>query len=896
MRYHADSGQSLWLAGNHQLFGNGRVGQGIALERLNPAFWQATMDLAPEALGDASVVYSYSRRQADGTVVQDWGCDRRLDFASFKARELLIIDSWNAPGWSENVFYTEPFKQVLLKPEPVERRGPAPSKATHVFRVKAPLLSRGQTLCLLGSSPALRQWATVEPVLLSRGAGEDYFSVELDLSAERLPLEYKYGAYDLANQAFVRFEEGWNRVLPDTEARDKLTILNDGFAALPGRAWKGAGAAVPVFSLRSRSSFGVGEFSDLKLLADWCSQTGLKMIQILPVNDTAATHSWRDSYPYSAISAFALHPIYLNLSQVATTRANRRRLEGLERLRENLNSLQTVDYEAVLRAKLGFLKEIFPSERKNVFRSQEYRLFLERNRHWLEPYAAFCLLRDQFGTADFTRWPRCRNYTAQEIAELAPAGSEAAQEMDFHRFLQYHLHAQLLEATRYAHTKGVIFKGDIPIGVCRHGADAWQQPELFHLDLQAGAPPDAFATTGQNWGFPTYNWPRMRQTGFEWWKRRFEQMGHCFDATRLDHILGFFRIWSIPLDAVEGILGRFVPCLPIRPDEFASRGIRFDRDRLLRPYITEAVLRELFGGQREAAKERFLQARGSAGYELKPQFATQRGVEAYFAALSPTEQNARLKRGLFDLIANVILLAAEGEGPGLFHFRFGMERTSSFRCLEEQTRTRLKGLYIDYFYHRQEGCWKAEGLDKLAVLKRVTNMLVCGEDLGMVPPCVPEAMKQLGLLSLEVQRMPKRSGQEFSRPGEAPYLSVVTPSTHDTSTLRAWWKEDRALTQRFFNRELGQPGRAPESCETWIVKAILAQHLASPAIWAVFQLQDLLGLDERLRRQNPEEERINVPANPNNYWRYRMHLTLEGLLAAEAFNAELRGLIGRNGR
>jgi 4-alpha-glucanotransferase len=854
------------------------------------------MDIAPEALGDASVTYSYLLREADGTVVQDWGCDRRLDFASLKARELLIIDSWNAPERSENVFYTEPFTQVLLKPEPVERRGPVPSKATHIFKAKAPLLSRGQTLCLLGNVPALRQWATVEPVLLSRRAGEDCFSVELDLSAERLPLEYKYGAYDLANRAFVRFEEGRNRTLPDTGARDKLTILNDGFAALPGTAWKGAGVAVPVFSLRSESSFGVGEFSDLKLLADWCRQTGLKMIQILPVNDTTATYSGRDSYPYSAISAFALHPIYLNLNRVATTEANRRRLAGLEQLRENLNGLETVCYEAVLRAKLGFLKEIFPSEKEKVFGSKEYRLFVERNRDWLWPYAAFCHLRDQFGTADFTRWPRCRSYEAQEIAGLAPAGSEAAEEMDFHRFLQYHLQAQLLEATQYAHSKGVILKGDIPIGVCRYGADAWQQPELFHTDMQAGAPPDAFATKGQNWGFPTYNWPRMKETGFEWWKRRLERMGHYFDATRLDHILGFFRIWSIPPDAVESTLGHFVPCLAIQLDEFARRGIRFDHDRFLRPYITDGVLRGLFGLQHKAAKERFLQARGSGSYELKAQFATQRGVEHYFAGLERTEQNARQKRGLFDLIGNVILLEAEGAGPGRFHFRFGMERTSSFRDLDKQTRTRLKGLYIDYFYHRQEVCWKAEGMDKLAVLKRVTNMLVCGEDLGMVPACVPEAMKQLGLLSLEVQRMPKRLGQEFSRPGEAPYLSVVTPSTHDTSTLRGWWKEDRGVTQRFFNRELGQPGQAPECCQTWIVKAILAQHLASPAMWAVFQLQDLLGLEDRLRRQNPEQERINVPANPNNCWRYRMHLTLEELMAAEAFNAELRGLIGQNGR
>jgi 4-alpha-glucanotransferase len=893
LRYHTKHGQSLWLTGKHELFGGGGAGGAIPLEYLNGEFWQATSLIAPEALGDAGAAYSYLLREADGTVVRDWGRDRRLDFAALKAGELLIVDSWNPPGQTENVFYTEPFKQVLLKAEPFERLGPVPSRATHIFRVKAPLLGRGERLCLLGNIPALRQWSTVEPVLLNRAAGADYWSVELDLSRERLPLEYKYGIYDAANRAFLRLEEGPNRTLPDTGARDKLTILNDGFAALPGAGWKGAGVAVPVFSLRSESSFGVGEFADLKLLADWCRQTGLQMIQVLPVNDTSATHNWSDSYPYAAISAFALHPIYLNLSRVVTTAANRRRLGRLEQLREGLNGLGAVDYEAVMRAKLGFLKEVFPSEKKRVFRSEEYRLFLERNRHWLEPYAAFCFLRDQFGTADFTQWPRCRSYKAEEIAGLAPDGSGAAREMDFHRFLQYHLCAQLIEATQYAHSKGVILKGDIPIGVYRYGADAWEQPALFHPDMQAGAPPDAFAAKGQNWGFPTYSWPRMRETGFEWWKRRFEQMGHYFDAFRIDHILGFFRIWSIPLDAVEGILGHFVPCLAVQLNEFSSRGIQFDRDRFLRPYITDAGLRELFGVESDAVKDRFLQAGGPGGYDLKPQFSTQRRVEDYFAGLERTEHTARLKQGLFDLISNVILLEAEGAAGQQFHFRFGMETTSSFGDLDEQSRTRLKELYIDYFYHRQDVCWKEEGTDKLAVLKRVTNMLVCGEDLGMVPACVPEAMKELGLLSLEVQRMPKRLGQEFSRPHEAPYLSVVTPSTHDMSTLRGWWEEDRGAIQRFFNRELGQPGPAPDRCETWITKAILAQHAASPAMWAVFQLQDLLGLDDRLRRQNPDEERINVPANPNNYWRYRMPVTLEELIAAEALNAELKGCVGR---
>ncbi|HYV28760.1 MAG TPA: 4-alpha-glucanotransferase, partial [Candidatus Eisenbacteria bacterium] len=462
--------------------------------------------------------------------------------------------------------------------------------------------------------------------------------------------------------------------------------------------------------------------------------------------------------------------------------------------------------------------------------------------------------------------------------------------------VQYHLHRQLKEAAEYARSKGVILKGDLPIGVSRCGADTWQNPELYDLDMQAGAPPDAFAVKGQNWGFPTYNWQRMKEDGFGWWRQRFEQMGHYFDAFRIDHILGFFRIWSIPTHAVEGILGYFAPALPVHLDEFAQRGIRFDRNRFARPHITDQVLRERFGTEDEIIKMGFLDHHDSGNYSLKSEFETQKQVERHFAQLEQNDYHALLRNGLYDLISNVLLFEVPGSGGKEFHFRFAIESTSSFKDLDWRTQNQLRDLYIDYFFRRQEQFWMKQGMEKLPPLKGATDMLVCGEDLGLVPACVPEVMKELGLLSLEVQRMPKELNREFSRPKDAPYLSVVTPSTHDMSTIRGWWEEDPVRTQRFFNEELGEPGVAPAKCEGWINKAIVLQHLASPAMWSVFQLQDLLGIDEELRRKNPTEERINIPAEPKHYWQYRMHLPLEKLLQAQSFNEELKACVQQSGR
>ncbi len=571
-------------------------------------------------------------------------------------------------------------------------------------------------------------------------------------------------------------------------------------------------------------------------------------------------------------------------------------MRKLETERLRLNGLTVVDYETVSKIKWEYVADVYKETKDHIFQTKAYSDYFERNKHWLVPYAAFCYLRDQYGTVDFNKWPAYKKYNPEEIHKLTDKNSDAFTDIGLHYFIQYQLHLQLREATAYAHANGIIVKGDIAIGVYRNGADAWQTPELYHLDFQAGAPPDDFAVKGQNWGFPTYNWQRMREDGFAWWKQRFAQMSDYFDAFRIDHILGFFRIWSIPMDAVEGIMGHFVPAIPVHISEFNSQAIFFDYARYGKPFITENVLWEIFGYDNELVKSLFLKYDGFNNYTLKPEYSTQRLVEQHFTTLENDEQHAKIQQGLYDLISNVILFEAENSNGQQFHFRFGMEDTSSFRNLDEHTQQQLRELYVNYFFRRQDDFWMKEALQKLPALKRVTNMLVCGEDLGLVPACVPDVMRQLGLLSLEIQRMPKDATKDFFHPNDAPYLSVVTPSTHDMSTIRGWWEEDRERIQQFYNHELGQWGEAPPYCEAWINKAIVIQHLYSPAMWSVFQLQDLLGMDELLRRKDPNEERINIPANPKHYWQYRMHIKLEDLLKADEYNEELKGYIIASGR
>ncbi len=890
LHFHTSFGQELLITGNHPLLGSNDPENAVAMQYFNEDHWYAVLDIDQQTIPSKGITYNYILKNTDGTLSYDWGSDKKILPLKAGNEELLCLDTWNYAGYFENTYYTEPFEKVLLKKGsgPVIKT-PTPKKVTHILKVKSPLLTKDQTLCVPGSADALGNWDTIAPALMVKGE-DDIYTLPLDLSGATFPIAYKYGVYDVTNKTFVGYENGNNRVLHDAGTQTRLTVMNDGFAVLPNNTWKGAGVAIPVFSLRSDRSFGVGEFTDLKLLVDWSKKTGLKMIQILPINDTTATHTWTDSYPYAAISAFALHPLYLDLSAM-TDVATEKQLQKMEGERKRLNALEVVDYVAVTKIKMDFAATVFKATKDKVLASADYKAFFDQNQHWLVPYAAFCYLRDQYGTVDFSKWPAYKEYKAADIHSLTDTTSAAYNDISLYYFIQYHLHVQLKSAAAYAHANGIILKGDIAIGVYRHGVDAWQDPALYHLDFQAGAPPDDFAVTGQNWGFPTYNWQRMREDGFAWWKQRFEQMSYYFDAFRIDHILGFFRIWSIPMNAVEGIMGHFVPAIPVHINEFYSKGIWFDHSRYTKPFITESVLWEVFGYDNELVKSMFLKKKTDGAYELKPEYDTQRKVAEHFETLEQDEQHNKIKQGIYTLISNVLLFDAEDGNGQQFHFRFGIESTTSFRNLEHHTQQQLKALYVNYFFERQDDFWRKEALQKLPALKRVTNMLVCGEDLGLVPACVPDVMKQLGLLSLEIQRMPKDATKEFFHPNDAPFLSVVTPSTHDMSTIRGWWEEDKERIQHFYNRELGQAGEAPHYCEAWINKAIVLQHLYSPAMWSVFQLQDLLGINEKLRRDNPADERINIPADPKHYWRYRMHLSLEDLIKAEEYNQELKSYI-----
>lgn len=763
-------------------------------------------ELTKTAKPGTYIDYYYSVMRGDDEARHEWLVQpHRLEFVAQKGMNYTIYDHWiDIP--EDAYMYSSAFTDCIMACQR-EFSPTTEYQQTVRLKVRAPQIRIGQQLGLVGAGEALGDWDVnkAQPMF-----EHEYHEWVISLDASELPqtLEFKFV---LLGVDVPVWEQGENRTvsLPAMGANE-VVVYELSQVYLPIFPWKGAGTVIPIFSLRSEGSFGVGDFGDLKKMIDWADKTQQRIIQVLPINDTNMTHTWQDSYPYNSISIYALHPQYTDLRQLPEIKDEKRKVY-FEQLRQELNALPQIDYERVNKAKMEYLRELFAQEWSTVSRRASYKEFFEQNKEWLVPYAAFCYYRDKYGTAVFSEWPK--EATVKAI-------KSTNKDVRFWYFVQYNLDQQMRAAHDYARKHCVILKGDIPIGISRDGVEAWVEPKYFNLNGQAGAPPDPFSADGQNWGFPTYNWDEMLKDGCKWWVRRFRKMAQYFDAYRIDHVLGFFRIWEIPVPEKSGLMGQFSPALGFSREEIEAYGIH----------------------------------------------------------------------------GHMELFLVDHKRKDRWHPRIAVQYNEDYEKLSEGEKYNFNRLYNDYFYRRNNQFWYNEAMKKLPRLTQATRMLCCAEDLGMVPDCVPWVMNELRILSLEIQSMPKDDKVRFGHLSRNPYRSVCTISTHDMPTLRQWWDEDEERTQDYYNSMLYRGGAAPHPLPGWLAKDIVSRHLTSPSMLCLLSLQDWLSIDEQLRLPDANAERINIPANPRHYWRYRMHMTIEQLMQADEFNETIKTLIIQSGR
>ncbi|KAI4363958.1 hypothetical protein MLD38_020110 [Melastoma candidum] len=900
--YYTQWGQSLLVCGSERVLGSWDVKKGLLLtpaHRGGELVWSGSVEV-PTGF---TCEYSYYVVD-DGKNVLRWEMGKR--------RKLLLPEGVrggdivkNHDLWqtgSDSLPFRSAFKDVIFN-KCQDLAVDSPLTASHNkfdendsilvhFRICCPNVEKDATVCVIGSNPKLGEWK-IQGGLKLAYAGESMWHADCLVEKALFPFKYKYCKYGKAGNISLEIGAQRELSLDSTEGTANYTVLSDGmFREMP---WRGAGVAIPMFSVRSEEDLGVGEFLDLKLLVDWAVDSGFHLVQLLPINDTSVHGMWWDSYPYSSLSVFALHPLYLRVQQLSKSMPDDIKHDIL-RAKEELNK-KDVDYEATMAAKLAIAKKIFALEKNSILKSSAFEKFFAENEEWLKPYAAFCFLRDFFETADHSQWGRFSHFSKERLEKLVSEESLHHEVICFHYYVQFHLHMQLSEAAEYARKKGVILKGDLPIGVDRCSVDTWVYPNLFRMNTSTGAPPDYFDKNGQNWGFPTYNWEEMSKDNYGWWRARLTQMAKYFTAYRIDHILGFFRIWELPDHAMTGLVGKFRPSIPLSQEELEREGI-WDFNRMSRPYIKQEFLQEKFGDSWPLIASNFFHEYEKQLYEFKEECNTEKKIAAKLKSFSEKSflgSEDKIRRSLFDLLQNLVLIR-DPEDPKKFYPRFNLEDTSSFTELDDQSKNVLKRLYYDYYFQRQESLWSQNALKTLPVLLNSSDMLACGEDLGLIPACVHPVMQELGLVGLRIQRMPSEPDLEFGIPSQYGYMTVCAPSCHDCSTLRAWWEEDEERRRRFFKSVVGTDELPPSKCVPGVAQFVIRQHIEAPSMWAIFPLQDLLALKEEYMTRPATEETINDPTNPKHYWRYRVHVTLEALMKDKDLKSTIKNLVQGSGR
>ncbi|KAL3533414.1 hypothetical protein ACH5RR_006935 [Cinchona calisaya] len=881
--YYTQWGQHLLVCGSEPVLGSWNAKKGLLLSPYHQdgeLIWSGSVPVPAEF----ECEYSYYVVDEERNVLRwEVGNKRKLLLPDGTQSGHLVEfhDLWQTG--SDGLPFRSAFKNVIFRKSwslKIERPRGVAHQELHQedlladsvgvqFKVCCPNIEEGTSICVIGSPLKLGQWKARGGLKLNY-TGESVWQADLEAGSNR--------------ETTVDF----------SHSQPKYVVCSDGL--MREMPWRGAGVAIPMFSIRSEEDLGVGEFLDLKLLVDWAVESGFHLVQLLPINDTSVHGMWWDSYPYSSLSVFALHPLYLRVQALSDTIPEDVKQE-IEQARLRLDG-KDVDYEATMATKLSIAKKIFAQEKEIILNSSSFQKFFSENKDWLKPYAAFCFLRDFFETSDRSQWGSYAHFSEKKLEKLVSTDSLHHEIICFHYYTQFHLHIQLSEAADYARKNGVILKGDLPIGVDRNSVDTWVYPNLFRMNTSTGAPPDYFDKNGQNWGFPTYNWEEMSKDNYAWWRARLMQMAKYFTAYRIDHILGFFRIWELPDHAMTGLCGKFRPSIPLSQEELEAEGI-WDFDRLTCPRISRELLEDKFGASWTIIASIFMKEFQKDLYEFKEDSNTEKKIASKLKSslekLMLLGIEEKLRQQIFDLLKDIVLIR-DPEDPRKFYPRFNMEDTLSFKDLDDHSKNTLKRLYYDYYFHRQESLWRQNAMKTLPVLLNSSDMLACGEDLGLIPSCVHPVMQELGLIGLRIQRMPSEPGLEFGIPSQYAYMTVCAPSCHDCSTLRAWWEEDEGRRQRFFQTFLGSNNSPPDQCIPEIANFILQQHVEAPSMWSIFPLQDLLALKKEYTTRPAAEETINDPTNPKHYWRYRVHVTLEALLKDKDLIAVIKDLVRGSGR
>lgn len=807
-----------------------------------------------------AIQYYYWVEDGDGNVLRkEWTLIPRL-YGFDSTKDYLFRDQWYEIPL-QAYLYTNAYATYsgFKLHDQVKVPNLSLFRKTILFRVSAPQLRKNEAVAICGNHPALGDW---NPSLLQKMTYVGNFEWMLSVNAEGItfPLEYKFVVIDNETNHLKIWEEGENRITREEKLNDgQVLVLYGEELRIRESLWRMAGVSVPLFSLRSENSYGVGDFGDLKSLIDWTSSVGIRAIQLLPLNDTTHSHDWGDSNPYNIISAFALHPHYLDLASMGQLK-DKKKVTDYQRRRRELNAYEYSDYPSVDRVKKAYVDDMFLQEGKDVLASADFQHYFNINRFWLEDYSVFVSNED---------------YSVEKVY-----------------YVQYYLYKQLRSVKEYAGKKGVVIIGDFPIGLSRNSVEVKIHPDYFNLNQNMGTPPDKETIYGQNWNLPTLRWENKEVC--KWMNSRMKYMEQFFDALCIDHIEGYFRSWEIPEECVYPVLGHFSPALPMSIEEINQFGFPFQKALFTKPFINDMIIKEVFGLYANYVKENFLEKESSDTFFMKDEFNTQVKIQKYFNGKND-EKSLWIRDGLYRLLENVLFLE-DSYHKGMFYPRFEAFKTSLYETLTMQEKDSFMSLYNNYYHQRHDDYWAHIAKIKLAEILEGTRLLIIGDNLGALPSCVSKVMDEMRILPLEIQSLPRTAHLEFSHLEANPYQSICMISTHDLSTLRLWWEENPGRAQRYYVTMLQKIGKAPLHLSPQLAEEVVAKNMYSSSLLCLLSIQDWLSMNLELRSKDIYSERINNPYDAMNHWQYRMDVKIEDLIKSDVYNHKVRLMINRSRR
>ena len=648
---------------------------------------------------------------------------------------------------------------------------------------------------------------------------------------------------------------------------------------------KRTGIVVPLSALYTKDCPSCGDFLALKDLADFCKKAGFSIVQLLPVNDTGTQSS-----PYSGLSAFALHPLFIRINALpefaAAMKGNKAFATAYKAFEKEFGYKKRFDYDAVLGEKTKLLHLLFNYiEKKNSKDEAEANKLNKelakfvRSNHWIIPYAVFKNIKDENMQASWKSWDESIQKLSYDQIKLKWQNKAKKSSHNFFVWCQLRASEQFKEGAESLRAKKIILKGDIPILMNEDSVDCWTYPEFFRQELRAGSPPDGGNPMGQNWGFPTYDWDRLEADEFTWWKDRIKTSAQYYDAFRIDHILGFFRIWASKENETTAYLGHTIPYADFTRKTLNELG--FDDDRIKwisEPHIPTGTIENITWNHDEATAvlEKVCdRVKTEELWTFKKEIDGDKEIYAMNFFEDEGKNNA-VKNALAEKWRDRSLIQIKKDR---FIKVYAFENSTAWKTLSGEEQEKLRKLFEEIEV-KENKLWEKQATTTLSAIVHASDMIPCAEDLGVNLPVMPEVLKKLDILSLKVIRWTRqwdKPGQPYIPFTDYPELSVATTSVHDSSTLRQWWNQEKDSVWAFINSVECENKPDGNSAFTPEIAEFILRSLAScKSALLINPLQDYLFLEHSFYLENEDDERINIPGSVNTFnWTYRIPVTIE---------------------